>query len=560
MPNTTSYWPRHLPRHLEAPDTTLFQNLEIAARRFGQRAAIHSFGHEISYRELLDQAERFAGWLTQRAGVQRGDRVMLYLQNSAQWIVAYHGILRADAVVVPVNPMNRAPEVAHYLADSGACVAVCAQDLVPQVEAATAAQPTALREVVVATYSDCIDPTTDMPLPAWLREARAPAGRHTAWADVMDANLRAGPAQATPDDLCGLPYTSGSTGVPRACMHTHRSFMHNTAGMALWHWTAPGTAFLCVAPMYHVAGLSHSLHLPIFVGGTLVVLPRWERELALRLISEQKIGHAAIPPTAVIDMLAHPELSRFDLSSLRRITAGGAAMPAEVWKRLNDLLGLDFIEGYGMTEGAATTHNNPIDRPTRQCLGVPFFDTHSLVVNPATLEPLPVGEQGEILVSGPQLFQGYWNRPEDTAAAFVEIDGRRYLRTGDIGHTDEDGYFFMTDRAKRMINASGYKVWPAEVESVLYQHPGIQEVCVIGTRDPYRGETVKALVIPRADARDTLTEAALIDWARERMAAYKYPRVVSFTTQLPKSPVGKILWRELQDAENLANASTPEKP
>lgn len=205
-----------------------------------------------------------------------------------------------------------------------------------------------------------------------------------------------------------------------------------------------------------------------------------------------------------------------------------------------------------MTEGAATTHNNPIDRPKRQCLGVPFFDTHSLVVNPVTLEPLPAGEQGEILVSGPQLFQGYWNRPEDTAAAFTEIDGRRYLRTGDIGHTDEDGYFFMTDRAKRMINASGYKVWPAEVESVLYQHPGIQEVCVIGTRDPYRGETVKALVIPRADARDTLTEKAVIDWARERIAAYKYPRVVSFIDQLPKSPVGKILWRELQDTEDAA--------
>lgn len=552
--HTTSspYWPRHLPRHLEAPDTTLSENLEISARRFGDRVAVHSFGHELSYNALLDEVERFAGWLTHKAGVRRGDRVMLYLQNSAQWIVAYHGILRADAIVVPVNPMNRAPEVAHYLADSGACVAVCAQDLVPQLEAAMPG--TALRQVVVATYADYIDPATDLALPAWLREERQPTGPHTHWSTVMAAGLRPAVAQARPDDLCGLPYTSGSTGVPRACMHTHRSFMHNTAGMALWHWTAPGTAFLCVAPMYHVAGLSHSLHLPIFVGGTLVVLPRWERDLALQLISRQKIGHAAIPPTAVIDMLSHPDLARFDLSSLRRITAGGAAMPAEVWTRLQDLLGLDFIEGYGMTETAATTHNNPIDRPRRQCLGVPFFDTHSLVVDPTTLEPLATGEQGEILVSGPQLFKGYWNRPDETAAAFLDIEGRRYLRTGDIGHRDEDGYFFMTDRAKRMINASGYKVWPAEIESVLYQHPGVKEVCVIGTRDAYRGETVKALVIASDDARDTLTQEALIAWSRERMAAYKYPRVVEFTRQLPKSPVGKILWRELQDAENAANA------
>lgn len=544
---TVAYWPRHLPRHLEAPDTTMCQNLEISARRFAHRPAIHSFGYELSYAQLLDEAERFAGWLTQRAGVERGDRVMLYMQNSAQWIIAYYGILRADAVVVPVNPMNRSAEVVHYLSDSGACVAVCAQDLVPQLEAAVPG--TALRQIIVATYSDYIAKDSDYPLQSWMREDRRPAGSHVAWVDVLAANEKPGTALAQPDDICGLPYTSGSTGVPRACMHTHRSFMHNTAGLALWHWTAPGTKFLCVAPMYHVAGLAHSLHLPIFVGGTLVVLPRWDRDLALRLISGQKIGHAAIPPTALIDLLSHPELPQHDLSSLRRITAGGATMPVEVWKQIQAALGLDFIEGYGMTETAATTHNNPIDRPKRQCLGVPFFDTDSLVVDPVTLAPQSPGQQGEILVSGPQLFKGYWNRPEETDAAFVEIQGKRYLRTGDIGQTDEDGYFFMTDRAKRMINASGYKVWPAEVESVLYQHPDVKEVCVIGTEDPYRGETVKALVIVREEARDKLTAQALIDWARDRMAAYKYPRIVEFVSQLPKSPVGKILWRELQDAE-----------
>jgi fatty-acyl-CoA synthase len=543
-----SYWPRLLPRHLEAPLTTLTETLEVSAHRFAARPAIHSFGLDISYAELLDQVERFAGWLQQKAGVQRGDRVLLYLQNSAQWIIAYYGILRADAVVVPVNPMNRSSELAHYLTDSGACVAVCAQDLLAQLE--PAAKGTALREIVVATYSDYVPAGTDYTLPAWLREPRQDAAGRVAWSEVLSADIRPQPSQAQPDDLCGLPYTSGSTGVPRACMHTHRSFMHNTAGMALWHWTAPATAFLCVAPMYHVAGLSHSLHLPIFVGGTLVVLPRWERELALKLMSRQRVGHAAIPPTAIIDLLSHPDLAQHDLSGLRRITAGGAAMPAEVWRKLNETLGLDFIEGYGMTETAATTHNNPIDRPKRQCLGVPFFDTESLVVDPVTLEPLPQGEEGEILVSGPQLFQGYWGRPKDTAAALVEIGGRRFLRTGDIGRVDEEGYYFMTDRAKRMINASGYKVWPAEVEAVLYQHPDVKEVCVIGTQDAYRGESVKALVVPHEHARASLTPEALIAWSREKMAAYKYPRLVEIVEQLPKSPVGKILWRELQERES----------
>jgi fatty-acyl-CoA synthase len=540
-----SYWPRHLPRHLEAPHTTLGETLEVSARRYASRPAIHSFGLDITYTELLDQVERLAGWLQQEAGVQRGDRVMLYLQNSAQWVIAYYGILRADAVVVPVNPMNRSAEVAHYLGDSGACVAVCAQDLVAQLQ--TAAVGTALRTVVVATYADYVPPDTDYALPAWLREPRQAVAGTVAWHDVLAAGLRPRPAQARPGDLCGLPYTSGSTGVPRACMHTHRSFMHNVAGMALWHCTAPATAFLCVAPMYHVAGLSHSLHLPVYVGGTLVVLPRWERDLALKLMSRQRVGHAAIPPTALIDLLAHPDLAQFDLTGLRRITAGGATMPAEVWRKLRETLGLDFIEGYGMTETAATTHNNPFDRPKRQCLGVPFFDTESIIVDPITLRPLPRGEEGEILVRGPQLFQGYWGRPQDTEAAFAEVDGRRWLRTGDIGRVDEEGYFFITDRAKRMINASGYKVWPAEVEGVLYQHPQVKEACVIGAQDPYRGETVKALVVVHDGA--SLTPEEVIAWSRERMAAYKYPRLVEIVAGLPKSPVGKILWRELQERE-----------
>lgn len=545
------YWPRHLPRELVVPDTTISSTLDVSVARFPERTAIYSFGNEISYSELSDLAERFAGWLTGVAGVRAGDRVILYLQNSAQWVIAYYGALRADAVVVPINPMNRAAELKHYLSDSGAKVAVCAQDLVEQIEAASSG--THLQHVVVATYSDYIPGDTRYPVPSWLQERSRSYESHTSWREVLDADLRPSASHAHPDDLCVLPYTSGSTGVPRACMHSHRSFMHNMAGMALWHWTAPGTSFLCVAPMYHVAGLSHSLHLPIFVGGTLVILPRWDKDVALRLMSDQRVGHAAIPPTAVIDMLSHPDLEHFDLSGLRRITAGGASMPIEVWRRLNERLNLNFIEGYGMTETAATTHNNPIDNPKRQCLGVPFFNTRSIVIDPVTLSPVPTGQEGEILVSGPQVFKGYWGQPEATEAAFVEIEGVRYLRTGDIGRMDEEGYFYLTDRAKRMINASGYKVWPAEVESVLYRHPEVKEVCVVGTVDSYRGETVKALVIRRENSQ--LTAESLIQWSRNEMAAYKYPRVVEFVSELPKSPVGKILWRELQESEDRRSQS-----
>jgi fatty-acyl-CoA synthase len=222
-------------------------------------------------------------------------------------------------------------------------------------------------------------------------------------------------------------------------------------------------------------------------------------------------------------------------------------MPTEVWKRLHDALGLPFIESYGMTETAATTHINPIHAPKPQSVGIPFFDTDAIVVDPDTLRPLAAGERGEILVRGPQMFRGYWQREQETAQAFAEVEGRAYYRSGDIGYVDEEGYWYITDRLKRMINASGLKVWPAEVEGKLYAHPAVQEACVVGARDPYRGETVKALIVLRAASRGQVSEQDIIAWAHANMAAYKSPRIVEFRDALPKSGSGKVMWREMQE-------------
>jgi len=545
--NPSHYWPKQFPRHLVRPYITLSDVLQASVKRYADRPAIRFFGAGVSYQSFNDQVEAFAGWLKQRADVRRGERVVLYLQNSPQWLIAYFGVLRADAVVVPVNPMNRAAELAHYLSDSGAKIIVCAQNLLDQVKSATLSRP--LDQTIVATYSDYLPPEPEYALPAWMTEPRQEHAGTVAWADVIAAGHQAPPPEAVPGDLCCLPYTSGSTGVPKACMHTHETLIQNLAGLVLWHGTAPGTVCLSLSPMYHISGVTHSVHLPIYVGGTAVILPRWDQTLALQLLEREQVEHASIPPTAVIDLLAHRDLKNHDLSRLRRVTAGGATMPIEVAARLADALGVAFIEGYGMTESAATTHINPVDRPKGKSIGVPFFDTEALVVDPITLQVLGLHEQGEILVSGPQLFKGYWNRPDETAAAFVEINGRSYMRTGDVGYFDEEGYFFITDRAKRMINASGYKVWPSEVEIALYAHPQIHEVCVIGVPDARRGETVKALIVRNESGRQTLTEEAVIAWSRERMAAYKYPRVVEFVESLPTSAAGKILWRELQEAE-----------
>ena len=224
-------------------------------------------------------------------------------------------------------------------------------------------------------------------------------------------------------------------------------------------------------------------------------------------------------------------------------------MPAAVAERLEQQYGLKYAEGYGLTETAAPSHHNPLDRPKRQCLGMPFISTDARVVDPETLQEVPQGEQGEIVIHGPEVFQGYWKRPEATAAAFFELEGKRFFRTGDLGRMDEEGYFFITDRLKRMINASGFKVWPAEVEALMFKHPAIQEACVISTADAYRGESVKAVVVLKPAERGHVSEQDIIAWCRDHMAVYKVPRQIEFAEALPKSGSGKVMWRMLQEKE-----------
>jgi len=302
-------------------------------------------------------------------------------------------------------------------------------------------------------------------------------------------------------------------------------------------------------PMFHITGMTTVMHAGIYLGATLVLMPRWERELAGRLISKWQVTHWTNIPTMVIDLLASPNFDKFNLKSLVSIAGGGAAMPQAVAQRLFELYGLRYAEGYGLTETAAPSHNNPPDNPKQQCLGIPFMSTDARVVDPETLKELPVGESGEIVIHGPEVFNGYWKRPDATASAFFELDGKRFFRSGDLGRVDEDGYFFMTDRLKRMINASGFKVWPAEVEALMFKHPAIQEACIISTRDNYRGETVKAVVVLREAHKGQVSEQDIIAWCRDNMAVYKAPTQVQFVDVLPKSGSGKVMWRALQEAE-----------
>ena len=549
-------WPRRLPRSVVVPQTSLWFNAEVSAARYPDKPAFLFFGQALSYADLKAQAERLAGWL-QAQGVGAGDRVALYLQNCPQFVVALYAIFRANAVAVPVNPMNRADEFGHYITDPETKVVICAADLAGFVAEADAALPPAqrLKAVLVTRYCDtmpagALDPA-EAPSPAidqWLRaDPPLPAG-YTRWNDALAAGHVPGPHSAGPDDLALLPYTSGTTGLPKGCMHTHRTLMHN-AVTGQWSNSGAETVGLGVVPMFHITGMMLCALGTVFAGSTLVLMPRWDRELAGRLFARHAITHWTCIPTMVIDLFGSPNYKSFDLSSLRYIGGGGAAMPHAVAQRLLDEFGLTFAEGYGLTETAAPSHSNPVERAKLQCLGIPYFSTDARVVDPVTFEELPPGQDGEIIIHGPQVFKGYWRHPEATEAAFITFEGKRFFRSGDLGRMDEEGYFFITDRLKRMINASGYKVWPSEVELLLFKCPLVQEACIISAKDEYRGETVKAVVVLRAEARATARPEDVIAWAREHMAAYKVPKIVEFADALPKSGSGKVMWRLLQDQE-----------
>lgn len=549
-----AHWPQGLPMQFWLPQTSLHYNLEVAARRYPDKPAIIYYGSALSYAALQREVEALAGFLQQHCGVQHGDRVALYAQNSVQFIIGYYAILRADAAVVPVNPMNMHEELRHIVQDSGARTIIAGQELLAQLQGLLG---DVLDHAIIAAYSDYVREPTDLAIP---EVVRVPAQSLTgpgliAWHTALQSGCVPLPSVANSDDLCVIPYTSGTTGAPKGCMHTHGSVMHTTVAAAeWWHFPKDGVT-LGAMPLFHVTGMQNCMNTPIFLGATMVIMTRWDKRGAAAMIERYRVSAWTAIPTMLVDFMNQPDIEQRDLSSLSLISGGGAAMPKAVAQKILDLWGLRYLEGYGLSETIAPTHINPPQRPKQQCLGLPIQNVTALVVDPETLQPMPVGQVGEILVSGPQVFKGYWGKPEATAAAFVQLDGLRFFRTGDLGYIDDEGFFFMVDRLKRMINASGFKIWPAEVEALMYGHPAVLEACVIGMRDAHRGESAKAVVVLRPGQQISAEE--LIAWAREHMAAYKVPREIEIVASLPKSATGKVQWRLLQQQENV-RASSPE--
>ena len=548
-PRHFRFWPKGLPRSLSFPQTPLHELLEVSARRYPQKPVSWFFGAALAYREAHEHALRLAGFLQQACGVRPGDRVLVDLQNSPQFLLAAYAISRADAVMVPVSPMCVAEELAHYLEDSGARTAIVGQEVWPRIAGLLGRTP--LERVIVAAYSDYADPECDLPRPeaAAAERERIDARGVTLWSDALALGHAPARSRAGADQLAVMPYTSGSTGRPKGCMHSHATVMFNVAGAALWEGIHQDAVALSTAPMFHVTGLVHTLYACVYSGATMVIQPRWDAELAARLIERHRCTHWANVPTMVVDLLSHPAALAHDVSSLDCVFGGGASMPEAIAQKLLDTCGIRYMEGYGMTETISQTHSNPPAHPKMQCLGIPVFDTESLVIDPDSLAVLEPGAQGEIVVRGPQLLTGYWNNDKAYLESWAEIGGKRFFRTGDLGRMDDEGYFFISDRLKRMINAAGLKVWPAEVEATMYRHPAIQECCIIASPDARRGETVKAIVVLKPEARGKVSGEEILAWAHGQMAAYKAPRLLEFVDALPRTGSGKIQWRALQERE-----------
>ncbi len=540
-------WPKGRPHTLIRPETTLVENLEISARRTPAQIAIQYYGTAITYAELKRNVDALAGYLQHVLGVAKGERVILDMQNAPQFVIAFYAVLRADAVVVPVNPMMRSDEINHIVEDTGARVAIFGQELEALFEPLLAAGT--LAGAVVAAYGDAVKSETELLLPDVVAQpARAPQARGAVgWTEAVANGRPPRPAEAGLDDWAVLPYSSGTTGRPKGCLHTHRSAGATVFAYANWYAYPPCSVTLVSLPFFHVTAMQNAMNTTIFAGATMAIMTRWDRATAAELIRRHRVSHWRFITATAIDFFSDPGLEDFDLSSLVAIGGGGAQMPEVLATTVKDLTGLDYVEGYGLTETMAATHINPPDASKPQCLGIPIFDVDSRIIDPGTRAELGPEEIGEIILAAPQLFIEYWRQPDATREAFLEIDGKRFFRTGDLGYYDHAGYFYFVDRLKRMINASGYKVWPAEVEAMMQGHPDIKEVCIIAAPDEKRGETVKAVIVPKPGHAPGAE--AIEDWCRQRMAAYKVPRQFEFTTELPRSASGKVLWRVLQERE-----------
>jgi long-chain acyl-CoA synthetase len=550
------HYPVEVPPNYDYPNQNLAQFLLDSASSYPDHIALDFLGKKITYRSLLDSAYRFANAML-RLGVRKGDRVAVMLPNCPQAVIAYYGTLMMGGIVVMTNPLYMPRELEHQLKDAGAKIIVTLDLLLERVRKSTDKVP--MDHILVTSMKDYLPFPKNLLYPLkQKKEGKAVTVAYGGGILSFAAFLKqssASPVDVKVDadrDLALIQYTGGTTGLAKGVMLTHANLIANTIQNKLWFYRAQSgkESFFAALPFFHVFGLTVVLNQGVYLAATLILVPRFEINEVLQIINRKKPTTFSGAPTMYIAVINHPEVHKVDLSSIKVCISGAASLPHQVQERFEALSGGKLIEGYGLSEASPVTHaNNVWEKRKPGSIGIPFPDTEARIVQPGTCEALPLGEIGELAVRGPQVMKGYWNRPEETDK--ILRDG--WLLTGDLGKMDEDGFFYILDRQKDLIIAGGYNIYPREVEEVLFEHPDVEEVAVAGVVDPYRGETVKAYIVLKQGVKPDAD--ALKAWCKEKLAAYKVPKIYEFREALPKTLAGKVLRRKLieEDTEKATN-------
>jgi long-chain acyl-CoA synthetase len=553
---TTKPWldlyPAEISKTLDYEEIPIQEFLTRSSQKYPDKTAMHFLGKDISFKEFHESSLKFANYLT-KIGIVKGDRVAIMLPNCPQGAIAYYGILYVGAIVVQTNPLYTEREVAYQMVDSGAKAIISLDILFPRISKIV--KDTELEHVIITGIKDYLPFPKNLIYPFIQKKEHGikvkveHRGMNHLFTEIMKI------AKTDPvsyefnydEDIALLQYTGGTTGPPKGVMLTHANLISNVKMCDEWLFKCKEgeETVMGILPFFHVYGMTTVLILSVMQGNKMVVIPKFDFETALKTIDKQKPTLFPGAPAIYIGLLNHPDLKKYDLSSIKACISGSAALPAEVQEKFEKVTGGKLVEGYGLTETSPVTHSNFVwaEERVKGSVGVPWPDTDACIFGPESSEPLSNGEVGEIAVKGPQVMKGYWNRPEDTEQTFR--DG--WFMTGDLGYMDDKGYFYVVDRKKDIIIASGFNIYPREIEEVLYEHDAIQECIVAGIPDPYRGETVKAYIVLKQGA--TVTEEELNTYCRENLASFKVPRFYEFRTELPKTAVGKILRRVLVDEE-----------
>ncbi len=544
------FYPEDVPPKIDYPKIPLFGLLEEASEKYPENVAIIFEGFKITYRKLKEFMDRFASAL-HGLGVRKGGVVALFLPNIPQFVISYYGTLKIGGVVTALSPLYKEKEVEYQLNNSEAETVVTLDLLYPIIRNVWG--KTKVKRVIVTSIAEYLPPAKKFlgKLLKKIPSLKVSREKGVYFLQELLAEYQPNPpkVEVKPEDLAILQYTGGTTGIPKGAMLTHANLVANAIQCRYWIPEKMGEGvILGVLPLFHIYGMTVVMNLCIANCSTMVLLPRFEAKKVLETVEKYKVTEIPGAPTMYALIVNYPEVTKYNLSSVKFCISGAAPLPPAVQKKFMELTGGVLVEGYGLTEASPVTHANPLD-PTMKTvkigsIGIPWPDTEAKIVDVETgTRELPPGEVGELVVKGPQVMKGYWKNPKETEGTLRE----GWLYTGDIGKMDEDGYFYIVDRKKDLIKYKGYSVYPREVEDVLYEHPAVKLCAVIGKPDPVAGEIPKCFIVLKEGMK--VTEEEIINFVRERVAPYKVIREVEFRSELPVTMAGKVLRRVLKEEE-----------